>query len=87
MRGTVSLLVKDRLKQWPQSFPDSSAGKNLTARTGDMGPIPGPKRSHMLQNNYAWAQLLSLCSRAWEPQLLKPMHPRAHASQQEKPPQ
>ena len=87
MRGTVSLLVKDRLKQWPQSFPDSSVGKNLTARTGDMGPIPGPKRSHMLQNNYAWAQLLSLCSRAWELQLLKPTHPRAHALQQEKPPQ
>ena len=32
-------------------------------------------------------QLLSLCSRAWKPQLLKPMCPRAHAQQQEKPPQ
>ena len=32
-------------------------------------------------------QLLSLCSRAWKPQLLKPMCPRAHAQQQEKSPQ
>ena len=47
----------------------------------------------MLQSNYARApQLLSLCSRAWEPQLLtlvlqllKPACPRAHALQQEKP--
>ena len=32
-------------------------------------------------------QLLSLCSRAWEPQLLKLVHPRALAPQQKKPPQ
>ena len=32
-------------------------------------------------------QLLSLCSRAWEPQLWKPISPRAHALQQEKPQQ
>ena len=31
-------------------------------------------------------QLLSLCSRAWEPQLLKPLHPTACAPKQEKPP-
>lgn len=30
-------------------------------------------------------QLLSLCSTAWELQLLKPVHSRAHALQQEKP--
>ena len=30
-------------------------------------------------------QLFSLCSRAWELQLLKPSSPRAHAPQQEKP--
>ena len=29
-------------------------------------------------------QLLSLCSRAWEPKLLKPMYPRACAQQLEK---
>ena len=32
-------------------------------------------------------QLLSLCSRAQEPQLLKPTQPRAYARRQEKPPQ
>ena len=32
-------------------------------------------------------QLLSLCSRAWEPQLLKPACPGAYALKQEKPPQ
>ena len=31
------------------------------------------------------SQVLSLCSRAWEPQLLKPKHPRAYAPQQERP--
>ena len=35
----------------------------------------GPGRSHMPRSNYARApQLLSLCSRAREPQLLKPAH-------------
>ena len=49
----------------------------------------------MLRGNYAHAaQLLSLCSRAWEPQLLNPLlllltprRCRARAPQQEKPPQ
>ena len=30
-------------------------------------------------------QLYSLCSRAWEEQLLKPVCPRTHALQHEKP--
>ena len=37
------------------------------------GLSPGPGRSHILQSNKAHApQLLSLCSRARQPQLLKP---------------
>ena len=60
-----------------------------------MGSSPGPGRSHMPQRNKAHVpQLLSLCSRAREPQLLSPCAtttearvPRAHAPQQEKPPQ
>ena len=40
----------------------------------------------MPQSNETCApQLLSLCSGAWEPQLQKPEHPKAHAPQQEKP--
>ena len=48
--------------------------KNLPANAGDAGPVPGPGRSHMLQSNKAAClpQLLSLCSRSREPQLLKP---------------
>ena len=40
--------------------------------------------SLMLWGDYG-PQLLSLCSRAWVPQLLKPESPRVHAQQQEKP--
>ena len=46
--------------------------KNSPANAGDMGSSPGLGRSHMRQSNSACAsQLLSLCSRAHEPQLLK----------------
>ena len=47
------------------------------------GLTPDPGRSHM-----RWApQLLSQCSRAREPRPPKPLHPRACALQQQKPPQ
>ena len=49
--------------------------KNPPANAGDMGSIPGLGRSHMPWSNSARApQLLSLHSRAREPQLLKPAH-------------
>ena len=68
--------------------------KNPPANAGDMGASPGPGRSHMPRSNEARApQLLSLRSRAHEPQLLSPSAttteahaPRARALQQEKPP-
>ena len=48
--------------------------KNLPANAGDTGSNPGLGRPHTPWNNKAHArQLLSLCSRAREPQLLKPM--------------
>ena len=47
--------------------------KNSPASTGDLAAIPDLKRSYMLWSNYAHAlQLLSLCSRAQELQLLSP---------------
>ena len=47
--------------------------KNPPANAGDMGSSPGPGRSHMPQSNYtSEPRLLSLRSRAREPQLLKP---------------
>ena len=45
--------------------------KNLPASARDMGSIPGTGRSHMLQNKKAQStQLLGLCSKAQELQLL-----------------
>ena len=78
-----------------QDSPGGAAVKNPPADAGDTGSSPGPERSHMPQSNSARAsQLLSLCSRAREPQLLSPRAttteartPRAFALQQEKPPQ
>ena len=67
-------------------FLRGSVVKNLPANVGLMGLIPGPGRSRMPRGNDAHApQLLSLCSRARGPQLLKPTHPRDYAPQQEKP--
>ena len=54
--------------------------KNLPANVGDVASIPGPGRSHLPRSNEAPVlQLLSVCSRAREPQLLKLVNPRAHA--------
>ena len=55
-------------------FPGGAVLKNLPANAGDTGLSPGPGRSHIPWSNEAHApQLLSLRSRAREPQLLKPM--------------
>ena len=62
-----------------RGFPGGAVVKNPPANAGNMGSIPGPGRSHMPRSNEARApQLLSLCSRASEPQL-------ARALEQEKP--
>ena len=74
-----------------RDFPGGTVVKNLPANAGDAGSNPGPGRSHMLRNNKARApQLLRLCSRAYEPQLLSPRAttteahmPRACALQRE----
>ena len=76
-----------------RDFPGGAVVKNPPASAGDMGSSPGPGRSHMPQSNQVRApQLLSLRSRAHEPQLLSPRAtttegcvPRARAPQQEKP--
>ena len=76
-------------------FPGGVVVKNQPANAGDMGSSRGLGRSHMLQSNWArLPQLLSLRSRAREPQLLSPSAttteartPRARAPQLEKTPQ
>ena len=78
-----------------KDFPGGTVVKNQPANAGDTGSIPGLGRSHMPWSNEARVpQLLSLCSRAHEPQLRSPhatttetCMPRAPAPQQEKPPQ
>ena len=78
-----------------KGFPGGAVVKNPPASVGDTGSSPGLGRSHMLRSNKAHApQVLSLCSRACDPQLLSPRAttteahaPRACAPQQEKPPQ
>ena len=53
------------------AFPGGSVIKNSPANARGMGLIPGPGRSHMQRSNQVYApQLLNLCSRAWESQLL-----------------
>ena len=69
--------------------------RNPAANAEDVGLIPGLGRSHVAWSNEARVpQLLNLCSRAQELQLLHPCaaateacEPRARVLQQEKPPQ
>ena len=69
-------------------FLGGSAVKNPPAGVGDLASISDPGRSPVPWSNQAHApQLLSLCSRAWESQLRRPVHPRVCAVPQEKPPQ
>ena len=78
-----------------QGFPGGTVVGSPPASAGDMGSGPGPGGSHMPRHNWARApQLLSLRSRAHEPQMLSPSAttagahaPRAHAPQQDRPPQ
>ena len=61
------------ISKYSWGFPGGAVVKNLPANAGDTGSNPGPGTSHMPQSNKAHAPLiLSLCSRAHEPQLLKP---------------
>ena len=82
-----------------QSVKRSEAGTSLVAqwqkkkkknppdKAEDTGSMPGPERSHRPRCSCARApRLLSLRSRAREPQVLKPMHLEA-VSCNEKPPQ
>ena len=50
-------------KQSCLDFPGSAVDKNLPASRGNMGSIPGPGRSHMLQSNYAG----SMSCNYWSP--------------------
>ena len=85
----AALLWKAPINRPRQGFLGGSGVENLPAHAGDRGSIPGLGRPHVPQNSYSHApQLLSLCLEprnciCWAHvlQLLKPMHPRALASQ------
>ena len=62
-------------KKTNSGFLRGTLVKNPPANAGDTGLSTGLGRSHVPQSNKARApQLLSLRSRAREPQLLKPVH-------------
>ena len=62
-------------------FPGSSVVKNLPAIAADVGSGPGLEGSHMLWSSWTHApQLLSLCSIAREPPLLRPRAAAAESS-------
>ena len=70
-----------RLPWWPSD-------EKYTCQCRRMGLIPGLRRSCMPGSNQGYTlQLLSLCPRAWELQLLKSVHPRAQSLWKEKTPQ
>ena len=67
----VQSYLKKKEKSW--DFLGGTVVKNLPANAGDTGSSPGLGRSHIPWSNKACVpQLLSLCSRAREPQLLSP---------------
>ena len=77
----LSIFKKDR-----GDFPGASVDKNPPANAGDIGLIPDLGRSYRLRGSKCYVpQLLSLCSRAWEPELPKPLHPLASDPPPEKP--
>ena len=39
------------LKKWPGNFPGGPVVKNLPAKAGDVGSIPGLGRCHMPRSN------------------------------------
>ena len=43
--------VNSTIYKMDWDFPGGTVVKNLLASAGDMGLIPGPGRSHMLQSN------------------------------------
>ena len=60
-------------REGERHFSSGAVVKNPLAKAGDMGLSPGLGRSHMPRSHKARApQLLSLRSRAHEPQIVKP---------------
>ena len=66
------------IKKLGGGIPSSSAVKNLPATAGNKFDPWSRKIPHAMEHaEFRTLQLVSLCSRAWELQLLKPACPRA----------
>ena len=72
-----------KLPETQASLVAGSVVKNPSANTRDMGLIPD--LVHAAEQLSPCATILSLCSGAWELQVLKPTCSRACSSQEEKP--
>ena len=79
-------------KQWTikiwafQDFPGGTVLKNPPANAGDMGSIPGLRRSHMPQSNLACVpQLLSLRATTTEAHVLRAVLCNKRSHRNEKP--
>ena len=73
LKSSQSRLLAFSLKKKFQGSPRCSVVKNSPATVGGMGLIPGLGRFHMSRSSEARVpQLLILCSRAQETQLLSP---------------
>ena len=72
-----------------QNIPNQClSGKESTRQCKRLRFDPWSRKSLHAAERIAYVpQLSSLRCRAWEPQLLKPVHPRACAPQEEEPPQ
>ena len=64
--------MRSYLKKQLYSFHGGSVVKTPPTNAGDMGWIIWSKKIPCALEQLARAQLLNLCSRAWEPQLLSP---------------
>ena len=70
------LFADSFLRKNVKNFPGGPMVKDLPANAGDMSSIPGPGRSYMPGGYISpCAQILRLCSKACELQLLKPQAP------------
>ena len=67
------LRIRWHFRKGQAGFPGGSVVKKLPANAEDTGSTPGPSRSHVPISDQTHApQLLNLCSRAGELQLLNP---------------
>ena len=70
-------ILKSKITGKLLGVPGGSVIKNPPANPGDTGSIAGAEGSNMSRSKYVHtSQLSRLCSRAQEPQLLKPASPR-----------